>query len=479
MPAWYDLALADLGTKEGAGAKDNPKVVAYYADAGFPGTKHDSVAWCAAFVGAKLRLTGIKPSGSLMARSYLTWGSKLATPKKGCIVVFWRGSKTAATGHVAFYHSDAGTSIKVLGGNQSDAVNIASYAKSKVLGYRWPSNVPAEIEVTPAQPKTDSPPVPRTPIINQGDTGEAVREAQQLLAARGYTLDVDGVFGSRTDKVVRSFQRSSGMDVDGDVGPKTWAALRGRVTPTSPMTAEAPKPAPKVVLVTKPASGPPAKLQAPPPAVKASVIIPEPSTGSNVMRKILWPAALALLALAAAVTGASAEVVVAPENTIVIPWGGWAQLVLSNLTEVALAVVAAFAAYAAQQVPVLLRPFVNNKRVETLIRNAVLSSLAKVGDAVAGKQLTVQVNSEVLRYALQYALQHAGPGLIKWMGNSLPMVVDKILAQMVALGVVGADFDLNAAAEAVRTAPHTPEQAHEEGRDAFGGDGLDAAVRMR
>ena len=54
-----------------------------------------------AFVGAMLARAGIEPSGSLAARSYLTWGIKLGAPRQGCIVVLKRGK--GWQGHVAFF----------------------------------------------------------------------------------------------------------------------------------------------------------------------------------------------------------------------------------------------------------------------------------------------------------------------------------------------------------------------------------------
>jgi uncharacterized protein (TIGR02594 family) len=83
-----------------------------------------------------LKRAGVAPSGYLAARSYLKWGQKLAKPIPGAIVVFSRGNPTQ--GHVAFFEKDNGSSIRVLGGNQSDAVTLANYPKSRVLGYRWP-----------------------------------------------------------------------------------------------------------------------------------------------------------------------------------------------------------------------------------------------------------------------------------------------------------------------------------------------------
>lgn len=136
-PKWLELARAELGTKESPGSKNNPVVVQYYADSGNAGIRDDSVAWCAAFCGAMLKRAGLPNTGSLAARSYLNYGIALDDPKPGCIVVFTRGN-SSWEGHVGFYIGETANHIKVLGGNQSDSVSIASYPKSKLLGYRWP-----------------------------------------------------------------------------------------------------------------------------------------------------------------------------------------------------------------------------------------------------------------------------------------------------------------------------------------------------
>jgi uncharacterized protein (TIGR02594 family) len=137
-PKWLALARADLGTREEPGDADSPAVLAYYRDAGHPEVRDDSVAWCSAFVGAQLERSGVPSSKQLNARSYLTWGKKIDKPVPGCVVVLSRGDPRGWQGHVGFCVGDDRDSVRILGGNQGDAVSIASFPKSRVLGYRWP-----------------------------------------------------------------------------------------------------------------------------------------------------------------------------------------------------------------------------------------------------------------------------------------------------------------------------------------------------
>lgn len=136
MMTAYELAKKEVGTVEWSKG-DNPKVVAYFKDSGNETVSNDETAWCAAFVGAMLARSGVKGTGSLLARSYLDWGLPVAldNAKPGDIAVFKRGNSTWQ-GHVAFFVADKGKTIDVLGGNQSNAVNIKGYAASQLLGIR-------------------------------------------------------------------------------------------------------------------------------------------------------------------------------------------------------------------------------------------------------------------------------------------------------------------------------------------------------
>lgn len=138
---WFSEAVRNIGVKEAPGAaNDNPAVVDFFVRA-VKRKQADSVPWCAAFVGAMLESTGYAGTGSLMARSYLKWGKKLAEPQRGCVVVFKRGA--APAGHCGFVESWDADTITCLGGNQSDAVTYASFPRSAVLGFRWPTEAAA------------------------------------------------------------------------------------------------------------------------------------------------------------------------------------------------------------------------------------------------------------------------------------------------------------------------------------------------
>jgi lysozyme family protein len=79
---------------------------------------------------------------------------------------------------------------------------------------------------TPTNPSRPLPPSAR-PELGRGSTGAWVEVLQNLLNGCGYmpTLELDGDFGPQTERTVRAFQRDLGLEVDGGVGPITWAAL--------------------------------------------------------------------------------------------------------------------------------------------------------------------------------------------------------------------------------------------------------------
>lgn len=63
-------------------------------------------------------------------------------------------------------------------------------------------------------------------LYKKGASGAGVTEIQTRLKAWGYYDGaVDGVYGSGTEKAVKSFQQSNGLTADGQCGAQTLAAL--------------------------------------------------------------------------------------------------------------------------------------------------------------------------------------------------------------------------------------------------------------
>ena len=185
MTTAYELAKAEVGTVEWTDG-NNPKVVAYFKDSGNPGVKDDETAWCAAFVGAMLRRAGVKSTGALNARSYLDWGKPVdrKDAQPGDVVIFKRGN-SSWQGHVAFFVKDRGALIDVLGGNQSNAVNVKGYQAAALLGIRRPPKATAKPAAPPKRPaQSDKPAAPPSPAK------EAGKAAAGGLAGGGLALAI-------------------------------------------------------------------------------------------------------------------------------------------------------------------------------------------------------------------------------------------------------------------------------------------------
>lgn len=63
--------------------------------------------------------------------------------------------------------------------------------------------------------------------LRHGDRGQAVKQLQASLTARGFNAYPDGDFGDATETAVRAFQLKAGLVVDGIVGSKTQSAIAG------------------------------------------------------------------------------------------------------------------------------------------------------------------------------------------------------------------------------------------------------------
>ena len=140
---WMAVAETYLGVSEIKGAKHNPDVVELFALSGFSGIKDDETPWCAAFVGGVLHRVGLgrRDGVTLAARSFENYGTGLPAPIYGCIGVKKRAGGSSWQGHVGFVVGANATHVFLLGGNQSDKVNIAAFKRSEFTAFRWPSGV--------------------------------------------------------------------------------------------------------------------------------------------------------------------------------------------------------------------------------------------------------------------------------------------------------------------------------------------------
>lgn len=149
IPSWFLWSLYEKGVKETPGAKSTPRIIEYRDIAKIKISGDDSdVAWCAIFRDAALEANGVPSCRSPMARATSRNANfiELQTGVVGCVVEFWRGSKTSGLGHTGFYVGESATHIQVLGGNQGDAISIASFrrdsAKFGLVGFYWPKSIP-------------------------------------------------------------------------------------------------------------------------------------------------------------------------------------------------------------------------------------------------------------------------------------------------------------------------------------------------
>jgi uncharacterized protein (TIGR02594 family) len=135
-----ETAQSLIGLKEVPGDKDNRSIVEWAQLIGDPVTsqyKHDSVPWCGLFVAHCLTHNGIEPvKDPLWALNWVKFGTKVK-PGFGAIMSFQRPSG----GHVGFYISEDKTTYHILGGNQSDMVNVARIEKTRFKGASFPTEI--------------------------------------------------------------------------------------------------------------------------------------------------------------------------------------------------------------------------------------------------------------------------------------------------------------------------------------------------
>lgn len=133
--AWVAEARKHIGLKEIKGSKHNPTILSWIANLG-GWFIDDETPWCGTFIAHCLRVSGrAYPKHWYRALAYETYGTKLPKAAYGCIGVM---SRTGG-GHVTFIvgETEDGKYLVGLGGNQSDAVNLMKFEKSRFTAFVW------------------------------------------------------------------------------------------------------------------------------------------------------------------------------------------------------------------------------------------------------------------------------------------------------------------------------------------------------
>ncbi len=143
IPTWMTAARTKLGTRETPGPGFNAWIRSMWL--GLRGGQwfwrtygqdDSKLPWCGAFVAwAMQQAQHDYPARYASARAWLEWGEPCGADL-GAVAVLQR----PGGGHVGFVDavSEDGRFVRLLGGNQGDAVSVAWFSASRVLGYRKP-----------------------------------------------------------------------------------------------------------------------------------------------------------------------------------------------------------------------------------------------------------------------------------------------------------------------------------------------------
>ena len=136
-PKMLSAALAEYGVVEKAGKANSPTIMAWAEEVGVTSTySADAVAWCGLFMAVCAQRAGWTfPGKPLWALNWSVWGVDAGQPELGDVLTFTR----KGGGHVGLYvGEDSEGYFHVLGGNQSNAVNIKRIEKARLYAARRP-----------------------------------------------------------------------------------------------------------------------------------------------------------------------------------------------------------------------------------------------------------------------------------------------------------------------------------------------------
>ena len=238
MSKYDEIVLAfgkDIGYTEKPKNSNKTKYGEWYGNNGQP--------WCMTMVQYKHDEIDCKlPYQTASCSQLLNWYKKnrpeyvYDEPQKGFIIIY-------NFGHTGVVESSTSTKITAIEGNTS-ATNAGSQSNGGGVyrKTRSKTTVTAYIDgigtYTKERLEKEGKEEPKEKVgyefkvtlnlLKNGSVSPQVTALQHLLNGYGFNCgEADGIFGTKTDSAVRKFQKSKGLQVDGQVGENTARALLG------------------------------------------------------------------------------------------------------------------------------------------------------------------------------------------------------------------------------------------------------------
>lgn len=242
-----------------AGSNNWTKYARDLKNAGYYNGNKNGYAWCDVFVdwlflqlcdGDKTKAeyiicqTGPYGAGcKYSADYYRSAGRFYNAPKAGDQIFF--GTKGNET-HTGIVYKVDNSKVYTIEGNTSGASGVVAngggvckksyyHTYGSIVGYgrpRFDENVGGADTTATTTTTTATKDVKEEKTVNidlnvlqKGSKGAQVKALQRILKGMGYTITIDGDFGNQTDGVVRKYQKSQSLGVDGVVGKQTWTKL--------------------------------------------------------------------------------------------------------------------------------------------------------------------------------------------------------------------------------------------------------------
>lgn len=188
-------------------------------------TKWSGAGWCAKWVRLVFKNAGVGDFYGNAEDYFKAYCKYDASKLQVGMILACDDSPTSTYGHVGIYIGDNQVRENVASGVVNTTLsNWISYnSKKSIVKCGWFGNIELVSDTKEGLN------VSILPTLYKGvkNKKQSVKALQSLLVGYGYTLAIDGSFGSDTDSKLKRYQKAQGLDVDGYCGSKTWSKLLG------------------------------------------------------------------------------------------------------------------------------------------------------------------------------------------------------------------------------------------------------------